>query len=219
MSETAANPAPGKARWPVPIDTSLALADVARIVTEERAGAVAVTGPGAFAGQLYVADPDSASLYNMELAYSTSTALGLAVGLPNERVIAVEGDGSLLAALGVLATIARYRPPNLAVVILVNGIYGTGDNSVQTQTGFGGDLGAVALALGWDRSSVLEARDPKELRRALARARDEPGPWLIQAFVDPRSYAKSAGRPRPGIDVAESGVLLRRELERRRRSR
>ena len=194
----------------------LHLAEVARIVTEERAGAVAVTGPGAFAGQLYAADPESASLYNMELAYATSTALGIAVALPGERVISIEGDGSILAALGVLATIARYRPPNLAVVILVNGIYGTGDNSVQTQTGLGGDLGAVAIALGWPAGQVLRAANSDELHGALARARLEPGPWLIQAFVDPGSYAKSAGRAKPGVDVAEAGVLLRRALERRR---
>lgn len=194
----------------------LHLADVARIVTAERAGAVAVTGPGAFAGQLYQADPDSASLYNMELAYATSTALGMAVALPRERVISIEGDGSILAALGVLATIARYHPPNLAVVILVNGIYGTGDNSVRTQTGLGGDLGAVAMALGWPARQVLLAGDADELSASLARAREEPGPWLIQAILDAGSHPKSAGRAKPGVDVAEAGVLLRRALERRR---
>ena len=194
----------------------LHLAEVARMITEERAGAVAVTGPGAFAGQLYAADPESASLYNMELAYATSTALGIAVALPGERVISIEGDGSLLAALGVLATIARYQPANLTVVILVNGIYGTGDNSVKTQTGLGGDLGAAAIALGWPARQVLMVADAGELSTALGRAREEPGPWLIQAFLDATSHPKSAGRAKPGVDVAEAGVLLRRALERRR---
>jgi thiamine pyrophosphate-dependent acetolactate synthase large subunit-like protein len=194
----------------------LALPDAARAIAAERGTAVVVTGPGAMAGQLYLADPDGASLYNMELAYATSTALGIAVVLPAEHVIAIEGDGSMLAALGVLATIARYRPPNLAVVILVNGIYGTGDNSVLTQTALGGDLGGAAIALAWDPHRVVSARDAGELRAAVRRAQAEPGPWLIQAIVDPASYAQSAGRARPGIDVAEAGVLLRRELQRRR---
>jgi thiamine pyrophosphate-dependent acetolactate synthase large subunit-like protein len=182
----------------------------------ERGGAIAVTGPGAIAGQLYLADPHGASLYNMELAYATATALGIAVELPAEQVIAIEGDGSMLAALGVLATIARYQPANLAIVLLVNGIYGTGDNSVQTQTALGGDLGSAAIALGWERDHVKDARDGETLAAALARAGSEPGPWLVQAFVDPVSYEKSASRARPGVDVAESGVLLRRELKRRR---
>jgi thiamine pyrophosphate-dependent acetolactate synthase large subunit-like protein len=197
---------------------TLSLPDVARIVAAERHGAIAVTGPGAMAGQLYLADPDGASLYNMELAYATSTALGIAIELPDERVIAIEGDGSMLAALGVLATIERYEPRNLTVIVLVNGIYGTGDNSVPTQTGLGADLGAVAIALGWDAGRVTGAADAETLGRALSRAREVAGPWLIQAYdVDPATYQKSAGRARPGIDVAEGGVLIRRELERRRR--
>ena len=204
---------------PAVATSALSLPDLARIIAGERDGAIAVTGPGAVAGQLYLADPGGASLYNMELAYATSVALGIAVQLPAERVIAIEGDGSMLAALGVLATIARYRPSNLAVVVLVNGIYGTGDNSVQTQTSLGGDLGVVATALGWADGHVLGARDSAELAQALRRARSEAGPWLIQAFVDPASYAKSAGRARPGVDVVEAAMLLRRELDRRRTSR
>lgn len=196
--------------------SGMTLSEIAAAVTAERGDAIAVTGPGAFAGQLYVADPDSASLYNMELAYATSTALGIATELPGERVISIEGDGSLLAALGVLATITRYRPANLAVVILVNGIYGTGDNSVKTQTGLGGDLGRVAVALGWPADHVTDAPDDASLRAALVRARTEAGPWLIQAALDSTTHPKSAGRAKPGVDVAEAGVLLRRSLERRR---
>ena len=199
--------------------SALALAEVARIVTEERDGAIAVTGPGAFAGQLYVADPDSASLYNMELAYATSTALGMALELPAERVISAEGDGSMLAALGVLATITRYRPANLTVLILVNGIYGTGDNNIRTQTGVGGNLGGVALALGWDPTHVNRVATADELRARLVEARSGAGPWLIEVMLDAGSHPKGAGRARPGVDVAESGVLLRRTIERRRAAR
>lgn len=199
--------------------SALDLATVARVITEERGSSVAVTGPGAFAGQLYVADPESASLYNMELAYATSTALGIALELPEEWVLSIEGDGSMLAALGVLATIARYRPANLTVVILVNGIYGTGDNSVKTQTGVGGNLGSAAIALGWPAEQVSSAATDEALRARLATARSTPGPWLIQAELFGAPHPKSAGRARPGVDVAESGVLLRRTIERRRRAR
>ena len=33
--------------------TGMTLAEIAAIITQERVGAIAVTGPGAFAGQLY----------------------------------------------------------------------------------------------------------------------------------------------------------------------
>lgn len=191
--------------------TGMALSDLVAAVSATRGDAVVVTGPGAAAGALYQTDPDSPSLYNMELAYATPVALGLALKLRTRRVIALEGDGSLLAGLGGLATIVRYRPANLTVVVLENGIYGTGDNSVPTQSGLGADLGAVASALGWPPDDVRRVADADALATALADT--APGPRLIVASVDRASYAPSAGRARPGVDVVESAVLLRRHLE------
>jgi thiamine pyrophosphate-dependent acetolactate synthase large subunit-like protein len=189
----------------------MALAELVAAVAAARGDAVVVTGPGAAAGALYQTDPESPSLYNMELAYATPLALGLALMLRARRVIALEGDGSLLAGLGGLATIARYRPANLVVIVLENGIYGTGDNSVPTQSGLGADLGAVAIALGWPPNHVRRVADAGALAGALADT--APGPRLIVASVDRASYAPSAGRARPGVDVVESAVLLRRHLE------
>src|SRR5258708_32933884 len=40
-------------------------------------------------------------------------ALGVAIAQPKRRVIALEGDGSILMQLGALATIAALRPKNL----------------------------------------------------------------------------------------------------------
>jgi thiamine pyrophosphate-dependent acetolactate synthase large subunit-like protein len=189
----------------------MTLADLVAAVAAERGEAVVVTGPGAVAGALYQTNPESPTLYNMELAYATPVALGIALMTGDRRVIALEGDGSMLAGLGGLATIARYRPQNLVVVVIENGIYGTGDNSVPTQSGLGADLAAVALALGWPPVDVRRAATADELRAAIA---DEgEGPRLIVASVDRASYAPSAGRARPGLDVVESAVLLRRHLE------
>jgi thiamine pyrophosphate-dependent acetolactate synthase large subunit-like protein len=189
----------------------MSLSDLVAAVAAARGDAVVVTGPGAVAGALYLTAPDSPSLYNMELAYATPIAMGLALRLAPRRVIAVEGDGSLLAGLGGLATIVRYRPANLVVVVIENGIYGTGDNTVPTQSGLGADLGAVATALGWPSDDVRRVVDADGLRAALADS--APGPRLVVASVDRASYAPSAGRARPGVDVVESAVLLRRHLE------
>jgi sulfopyruvate decarboxylase subunit beta len=189
----------------------MTLAELAAGVAAARGDAILVTGPGAAAGELYATAPDSASIYNMELAYATATALGLALAVPTRRVIAVEGDGSILAGLGSLATVARYRPPNLAVVVVDNGIYGTGDNSVPTQWAVGGDLAAVAVGLGWPPGDVERVAAADALGGALTRSRS--GPVLVIASVDPASYAPSTGRRKPGVDVVESAVLLRRHLE------
>ena len=190
----------------------ISLADLASAVTEHRGDAVLVTGPGAISGALWAAGHHPATLYNMELGYASCVAFGAALARPERRAIAVEGDGSLLAALPILATVAGHPAQNLTIVAVVNGVYGTGDNQTSTPFAMGADLGAVALGLAWDRETVIRAASSDDLRSALRRAADTPGPWLIVAEVDPASYELGDRRVRPGIDVVEAAVELRRYL-------
>src|ERR1700694_1357853 len=50
-------------------------------------------------------------------------ALGVALAQPQRRVVALEGDGSLLMQLGTLATIATLAPKNLTIIVMDNGSY------------------------------------------------------------------------------------------------
>jgi len=50
-------------------------------------------------------------------------ALGMALARPERRVVALEGDGSLLMSPNVLATVAAARAANLTVLLWVNGRY------------------------------------------------------------------------------------------------
>src|SRR5215831_13086795 len=50
-------------------------------------------------------------------------ALGVALAQPERGVIALEGDGSILMALGCLTTIGMVKPRNLTIIIMDNGIY------------------------------------------------------------------------------------------------
>ena len=50
-------------------------------------------------------------------------ALGVALAQPQRKVIALEGDGSILMQLGSLATVAARKQKNLAIVIMDNGAY------------------------------------------------------------------------------------------------
>jgi len=73
--------------------------------------------------------------------------LGLALAQPGRRVAVITGDGEMLMGLGSLATIGIQKPPNLAVVVFDNGVYGeTGMQPSHTQGGV--DLIAVAGACG-----------------------------------------------------------------------
>ena len=58
---------------------------------------------------------------------SPAGGLGLAVGLADrphgEKVIVVEGDGSLLMGFSALATVGHLKPRNLVLCVLDNGVY------------------------------------------------------------------------------------------------
>ena len=123
----------------------------------------AITGPS-FGGRiLYTIDHRPATLYNMELGYPTAMFLGLAMCLPTERVFVIEGDGSMLAGLSVLTTIARYRPPNLVVIVIDNHAYvTTGGLPTATANANGTDLVAMAKGAGIEKS--FRAADPGRVR-------------------------------------------------------
>jgi len=82
--------------------------------------------------------------------------LGLALAQPTKRVAVITGDGEMLMGMGALATIGIQRPPNLAIVVFDNGVYGeTGMQASHTQSGV--DL--VAVAGGCGIGPGLDVRD------------------------------------------------------------
>jgi thiamine pyrophosphate-dependent acetolactate synthase large subunit-like protein len=87
--------------------------------------------------------------------------LGLALAQPKLRVAVITGDGEMLMGLGSLATIGVQQPPNLAVVVFDNGLYGeTGMQASHTSSGV--DLCAAARGCGFPR--VLDIADEAGLR-------------------------------------------------------
>src|ERR671932_1679352 len=105
--------------------------------------------------------------------------LGLAVGLADEpaveRVVVVEGDGSLLMGFSVLSTIGLLRPKKLVVIVLDNGVYlATGGQPTAAPAT---DFVGVARACGYRAEQVAGAA---ALEAALARTHREDGPWLLR---------------------------------------
>src|SRR6267142_3047626 len=77
----------------------------------------------------------------------SSIALGMALGLPHRKVIALDGDGSLLMNLCSLPTIARMNPKNLIHLLFDNEVY-EASGSKKTATGAGADVVGMARAAG-----------------------------------------------------------------------
>jgi sulfopyruvate decarboxylase subunit beta len=182
-------------------------------VAAARADAVVITGPGANSGLLYERADAPATIYNMDMGYATAVALGVALARPQRRVLAIEGEGSFFAGATVLSTIWRLKPANLVVVVLDNGVWGTGDGMEPTATAFGLDLPRLALANGWDEKHVYSPAAADELGRLLSSALRGGGPHFIVGKTDTGSHeSSSSSRPRPKRHLLDCAVLMRAEL-------
>jgi len=103
-----------------------------------RAGALVIVSPGFTGHELAKAGHDDRTIYNMEMGYAAPMCLGLALARPDQRVVALEGDGSMLMGLSTFATLARYPAPNLAIVVFDKARYlTTGSGAVETATAHG----------------------------------------------------------------------------------
>jgi len=123
-------------------------------------------------------------------------ALGVAIAQPQRRVIALEGDGSILMELGSLATVASRRQKNLAIVILDNGAYQiTGGQA--TVTGDCADIVGIARASGIAQSAW--AADESAFEELIAQSLREDGPWLIGCRIDNAKPKDTTERDPPRI--------------------
>jgi thiamine pyrophosphate-dependent acetolactate synthase large subunit-like protein len=182
-------------------------------VAKARGDAVVITGPGANSGLLYERADTPATIYNMDMGYATAVALGVALARPRRRVLAIEGEGSFFAGATVLSTIWRLKPANLVVVVLDNGVWGTGDGREPTATAFGLDLARLALVNGWDEKQVQSPAAADELGRLLSSALQGGGPHFIVGKTDAsKDEPSSARRPRPKRHLLDCAVLMRAEL-------
>lgn len=108
-----------------------------------------VTIMGACAQELYdLGHCENFFYLQHAMGLASSIGLGLAMNLPQEKVLVLDGDGSVLMNLGTLATLARYRPKNLVHIIFDNGsMLSTGGFATHTTSGVT-DLAAIARGAG-----------------------------------------------------------------------
>ena len=88
------------------------------------------------------------------MGLGSSTGLGLALCLPQQKIVVFDGDGSILMNLGGYTTLARYRPKNLVHVVFDNeSLLSVGGFPTATSTG--SDLEGVARASGIPRTNTV----------------------------------------------------------------
>jgi thiamine pyrophosphate-dependent acetolactate synthase large subunit-like protein len=95
-----------------------------RLAAKLKCDEAVVAGIGHTNFDLYAAGHRPQNFYMLgSMGLACPIALGVALAQPERGVIALEGDGSILMALGCLTTIGMVKPRNLTIVIMDNGIY------------------------------------------------------------------------------------------------
>jgi sulfopyruvate decarboxylase subunit beta len=186
--------------------------DFLEVFARHRGDIPTITGPGLMTRELFaVTGDDPTILYNMEMPYATAMCMGLAMARPKQRIVALEGDGSLISALGILTTIARYKPSNLTVIVVDNESFSTFGAGMISATATGVDLAAVSRGCGLDKTISVDSLERAEA--AMPRVLHQPGPWIMIAKVEAQSEPDprfSRGSP----DVTEQSLDFSRMLRR-----
>jgi len=141
-----------------------------------------VTIMGACAQELYnLGDRENFFYLQHAMGLASSIGLGLAMHLPHERVVVLDGDGSVLMNLGTLTTLARYRPKNLIHIIFDNGsLLSTGGFDSQTTSGIT-DLAQIAKGAGVEH--VATAETPLQFGEAVLEAFERDDLTVVVAKV------------------------------------
>jgi sulfopyruvate decarboxylase subunit beta len=173
-----------------------------------------VTIMGACAQELYnLGHCENFFYLEHAMGMASSIGLGLALNLPHEKVVVMDGDGSVLMNLGTLATLARYRPPNLTHIIFDNGsLLSTGGFASHTTAGVT-DLAAIARGAGVPNVALVST--PFDFIEAAADAFERNDLSVIVAKVD------AVGPDHYGMDLKlpENAFRFERHIKERQRIR
>ncbi len=181
------------------------------ILDQHRTNEAVIVSPGMSGTILYSVGHRQPALYNVGLSYASPYALGLALQRPDLKVVAIEGDGSLIAGLGHLTTIARYRPRNLVVLVMDNGSYlNPPERSLPAATAYGVDLARMASAAGIENAMAVD--DLELLDRYIRRAFAEDGPFVIVCKIDSTSVDRSTLKTY-SRDRVEQAIEFRQYLD------
>lgn len=158
-------------------------AEVFRAFKPHRGDAIVTTA--GTAGRYW---PDLSDNPNRDIAlggamgHTASAAFGLALGLPDEKVVLFDAEGSLLMNLGVLASVAGKQPANFYHFVLDNECYATtGGQPVPNSAAI--DYATMAAGAGY--ASTHHFDDLEEFATQIEDIMQEQGPVFISVKIAP----------------------------------
>jgi phosphonopyruvate decarboxylase len=122
-----------------------------------------------------------------------SLALGLALGLPEQKVVVFDGDASLLMQLGGLVSVAGQGPRNFYHFVMHNGTQFTGLSNLPIAGPRSVDFCQLAEGAGYRR--VYAIHDIDTLQDRLPEIFGGEGPVMVELIIEPEPQSFSADNP------------------------
>ncbi len=173
------------------IERDQAYGTIAEYLTDQ----LIVTGIGSQTASLFKAKDRPENLYlRGPMGLAPAVGLGVALAHPERKVIAIEGDGSLLMALSSLAAVAHNRPKNFVLICMDNGTYEAGGKGTTINAG-GTDFVKTAQGLGITLAESVE--DLEALKQATKRLLDSQECAFLHVRIGARKGPFSPPKLRP----------------------
>jgi phosphonopyruvate decarboxylase len=190
----------------------IAAADVFRVFQPHRGNAIVIpTGTSGRHWRDFSTNEKRDLTLGGAMGHTTSAALGVALGLPDEQVVLFDAEGALLMNLGILATIAGKQPRNFYHFLLDNECYATtGGQPVPNAKNI--NYAGMAKEAGY--AAAYSFDDLESFGRDVGNILSERGPVFVAIKVIPEVENEPIGRRqrRPMRNRAESIRDLRQEL-------
>ena len=170
------------------------------------AGDALVVAAGWAAREWQALRPGDGNFRPRTLGLASSISLGIALGLPHRKVIAIDGDGAFLMNLCGLPTIAQQNPGNFIHLLFDNEVYEASGGTATASH----HADAVVLAKGAGYRNATWVKSPEEFRAEFVRAWQSNELTLIAVKVDP---GQPKDLPHLKLDEIENKYRFMRYLE------
>ena len=158
-------------------------AEMLQVFNRLRGDAIVIPGRG---GRHWVGMSDQPNrdlpLGDPAMGGHASFALGLALALPEQRVVLFDSEGDVLMGMGALPTIAEKAPRNLYHFMLDNGVYATtGGQPVPNAEVMAYDV----VAQGCGYPSTYSIDNLEDFTNQIEGILGEPGPVFVALKIEP----------------------------------
>ena len=186
-------------------------ADMLKVFNEHRGDAIVIPGRG---GIFWV---DISKRVTLDLPLGDPAmgghgafALGLALALPERRVVLFDSEGDVQMGMSILLSVAEQRPANFYHFMLDNECYATtGGQPVPNAKNVAYDV--IARGAGYPRTFAYSELDA--FGRALPGILAEPGPVFVALKVHPNIQNQPIGQRRRWMTRTRDQAILDMQRE------